>query len=154
MEDYDYSEDEDAKDKILLLQAQIESMQEMQKKKKAKFNGVEVPRRNGIPPRRNAPVPTKPVVPTILGRGQPVPASMKMNPPTSREQPANPGKTSNHDETSYKPPHTGGKVTWKPVGTSWVNCGLWIIFPPMYPPITFWVHLDCDLNMCPACNHQ
>jgi len=49
---------------------------------------------------------------------------------------------------------TGGEVTWKPVGTSWVNCGLWIIFPPMYPPITFWVHPDCDLNMCPACNHQ
>ena len=49
---------------------------------------------------------------------------------------------------------TGGEVTWKPVGTSWVNSGLQIIFPPMYPPITFWVHLDCDLNMYPACNHQ
>ena len=49
---------------------------------------------------------------------------------------------------------TGGEVTWKPVGTSWVNCGLWIIFPPMYPPITFWVHLDCGLNICPACTHQ
>ena len=50
--------------------------------------------------------------------------------------------------------HTGGEVTWKPVGTSWVNCGLWIIFPPMYPPITFWVHLDFDLNICPACTNQ
>ena len=45
-------------------------------------------------------------------------------------------------------------MTWKPVGTFWVNCGLWIIFPPMYPPITFWVHLDYDLNMCPACTQQ
>ena len=50
-------------------------------------------------------------------------------------------------------PLTGGEVTWKPVGTSWVNCGLRVIFLPMYPPITFWVHLDCDLNMCPACTH-
>jgi len=24
----------------------------------------------------------------------------------------------------------------------------------MYPPITFWVHIDCGLNMCPACTHQ
>ena len=24
----------------------------------------------------------------------------------------------------------------------------------MYPPITFWVHLDRDLNMCPACTYQ
>jgi len=49
---------------------------------------------------------------------------------------------------------TRGEVTWKPVGTSWVNCGLWIIFSPMYPPITFWVHPDCDLNMSPAYNCQ
>jgi len=51
-------------------------------------------------------------------------------------------------------PDTGGEVTWKPVGTSWVNCGLWIIFLPMYPPIAFWVHSDCDLNICPACTYQ
>ena len=57
-------------------------------------------------------------------------------------------------DRSAKAPFTGGEVTWKPVGTSWVNCGLWIIFLPMDPPIAFWVHLDCDLNMCPACNRQ
>jgi len=45
-------------------------------------------------------------------------------------------------------------VSWKPVGTSWVHCRLWIIFPPMYPPITSGVHLECNLNMCPACIHQ
>jgi len=49
---------------------------------------------------------------------------------------------------------TGGEVSWKPVGTSWVHCRLWIIFPPMYPPITSGVHLECNLNMCPACIHQ
>ena len=50
--------------------------------------------------------------------------------------------------------HTGGKVSWKPVGTSWVHCRLWIIFPPMYSPITSGVHPECNLNKCPACNHQ
>ena len=42
---------------------------------------------------------------------------------------------------------TGGEVSWKPVGTSWVNCRLWITFPPMYPPITFGAHLECNLNI-------
>jgi len=42
---------------------------------------------------------------------------------------------------------TGGKVSWKPVETSWVHCRLWIIFPPMYPPITSGVHPECNLNM-------
>ena len=46
-----------------------------------------------------------------------------------------------------KETHTGGKVSWKPVGTSWVNCRLWITFPPMYPPITFGAHLECNLNI-------
>jgi len=42
---------------------------------------------------------------------------------------------------------TGGKVSWKPVGTPWVNCRYWIISPSMYPPITFGVHLECNLNI-------
>jgi len=42
---------------------------------------------------------------------------------------------------------TGGEVSWKPVGTSWVNCRLWITFPPMYPLITFRAHLECNLNI-------
>ena len=45
------------------------------------------------------------------------------------------------------PVDTGGEVSWKPVGTSWVNCRLWITFPPMYPPITFGAHLECNLNI-------
>jgi len=55
---------------------------------------------------------------------------------------------------SSPPLYTGGEVSWKPVGTSWVHCRLWIIFPPMYPPITSGVHPECNLNMCPACIHQ
>ena len=43
--------------------------------------------------------------------------------------------------------NTGGEVSWKPVGTSWVNCRLWITFPPMYPPITFGARLECNLNI-------
>jgi len=44
-------------------------------------------------------------------------------------------------------PCTGGEVSWKSVGTSWVNCRLWITLPAMYPPITFGVHLECNLNI-------
>ena len=46
-----------------------------------------------------------------------------------------------------QPAPTGGEVSWKPVGTSWVNCRLWITFPAMYPPITFGAHLECNLNI-------
>ena len=51
------------------------------------------------------------------------------------------------DDEDGRANDTGGEVSWKPVGTSWVNCMLWITFPPMYPPITFGAHLECNLNI-------
>jgi len=63
----DPEDDYTNREKLQLMQAQINSLTLMlQKEKKVQFDGVEVLRRTGFPPRQNESTPAQPVVLVIL----------------------------------------------------------------------------------------
>ena len=85
----DPEDDYTDREKLQLMQAQIDSLTlALQKEKKVQFDGVEVPRRTGFPPRQNDSAPAQqPSGPRVLPRNGP--ASSSKLPTPSATPPAN-----------------------------------------------------------------